>query len=188
MSVTITNPALFLAAARVASTEATRYYLRGVYVQRAEGGGLLYTATDGHRLIHAHDPEGEMEGCDSVIIGIEKPKFAAKWWKAKEIVWEANILKSDNGEIIRAIEVDGQFPDYTRVLPGEPSGEIAQFNWSYLSDFQEIGKLGGFGHPVVRHNGKDASLVVFERGSLFGIIMPMKDHERGKPFLPKAAS
>lgn len=188
MKVTIANPALFLAAARVASTEQTRYYLRGVFVQRAEGGGLLYTATDGHRLIHAHDPQGEIEGGDSVIIGIEKPKFAAKWWKAVEIVWQDNLLKTDNGEALIAGAVDGTFPDYTQVLPGETSCEVAQFNWSYMDDFGQIAKLGGFGRVTLRHNGDGPSLVVFAYGNLFGVIMPMLDHSGDKPTLPKAAS
>ena len=188
MKVTIANPALFLAAARVASTEQTRYYLRGVYVQRAEGGGLLYTATDGHRLIHAHDPRGEMEGCDSVIIGIEKPKFAAKWWKANEIIWQDNLLKSDNGEALITGAVDGTFPDYTRVIPGDTSGEIAQFDWAYVNDFAQIAKLGGFGQVVLNHNGDGASIVTFARGDLFGVLMPMrkKSYTTIKPTLPKA--
>lgn len=50
---------LFRAAAVAMSTEETRYYLNGVFVEpHATKRGITLTATDGHRLICAYDAEG----------------------------------------------------------------------------------------------------------------------------------
>lgn len=44
------------------STEETRYYLNGVYVEPNPAGGVTLVATDGHVLIAAHDKNGEANG------------------------------------------------------------------------------------------------------------------------------
>ncbi len=189
MTITNMNPSLFLAAAAFASTEQTRYYLRGVYVQHAAGGGLLYTATDGHRLFHAHDMNATMDG-DNRIVGIEKPKFTAAWFKVDSLNWDDGILSAaDKSLLLPALEVDGSFPDYTRIIPSKPSGDLAHFNYSYLGEVEQVAKKSNLGAIFVHHNGGDPALITFQTSAAVAVLMPLRTDqiESSPPTLPHAA-
>lgn len=45
-----------------------RYYLNGFLIERAERGGVYLVATNGHALAAIHDPQGILEGEESIII------------------------------------------------------------------------------------------------------------------------
>lgn len=49
---------LFIRVRRAVGAEETRYYLTGVYVEPAPGGGALMVATDGRVMLVARDPHG----------------------------------------------------------------------------------------------------------------------------------
>lgn len=49
---------LFMRVRRAVGAEDTRYYLTGVYVEPATGGGALMVATDGSAMLVARDPQG----------------------------------------------------------------------------------------------------------------------------------
>ena len=49
---------LFMRVRRAIGTEETRYYLTGVHVEPAPGGGALMVATDGRVMLVARDPHG----------------------------------------------------------------------------------------------------------------------------------
>lgn len=190
MTITNMNPALFLAAARFASTEETRYYLRGVYVQRAATGGLLYTATCGHRLMHIHDTNAEMDG-DARIVGITKPKFPAAWFKPVFLQWKSGVLSSDDNTLLMpAPEIDGTFPDYTRIIPATTNGELAHFNYAYLAEYAEAATKSGFGAMFVHHNGGNPALVTFQYFHAIAVIMPMRTDVicSERPTMPVAES
>ena len=53
---TIVNPEKLWITANFQSTEQTRYYLCGVFIEPADEG-VTMTATDGHRLVTCHDPQ-----------------------------------------------------------------------------------------------------------------------------------
>ncbi|MPT48271.1 MAG: DNA polymerase III subunit beta [Sphingobium sp.] len=105
------------------STEETRYYLMGIYLHVADGK-LAAAATDGHRLARwvGELPDGA-EGMPGVIIprkavavldslldAVEQPKI--------EIGVSATRMRVDVGGVSFTTKmVDGQFPDYTRVIP-----------------------------------------------------------------------
>ena len=190
MTITNMTTNLFLAAARFVSTEETRYYLRGVYVQHAEGGGLLYTATCGHRLMHVYDAAAQMDG-DARIIGITKGKFPAAWHKPEALQWESGVL-SDKAKsmLLPAAEVDGAYPDYTRMLLKTTSGAAAQFNAAYLAEFKEAAAKCGLGTEFVHHNGGEPALVTFAHAPAIAVLMPIRsDRVRSeRPVLPRAAA
>jgi DNA polymerase-3 subunit beta len=108
------------------STEETRYYLNGLYVHTVVDGGvqkLRAVATDGHRLALAEmaAPEGAA-GAPGVIV-------------PRKTVGEARRLLEDAGEnldlqvspqkvrfefagaALTSKVIDGNFPDYSRVIP-----------------------------------------------------------------------
>jgi DNA polymerase-3 subunit beta len=183
MKITITRPDLFAAVSHAVSTEKLRYYLGGVFIQRAIGGGLLYTATDGHRLLQAHDAAAVMEEADSAIIGC-KPKIHPKLHKSDFSIWVDGRL--DFGDWLLAAKIfDGVFPDYTRVIPDKCSGVTAQFNAKYLSDMQGVANILDAQHPCIHHNGNGPALVSFGLEPIFGVIMPVRVDSRVAK-LPKA--
>lgn len=189
---TVTDSALFVTAARFTSKEQTRPYLHGVYIEPAAGGGILLTATDGHRLFHGFDPEGTAPA--PAIIVPEKAKLPAPWSKPGPLTIDlaAGIMRHPGGGTMGArLEKEYTFPDYPRVIPAEFSGEAAHFNASYTGDLGDVANILQKGaQPFIVHNGNNAALVLFgDRRDCFGILMPMRAHiDKSKPELPKAAA
>lgn len=192
---TVTDSALFAAATRFASKEQARPYLHGIYIEPAAGGGILLTATDGHRLFHAHDPNGTAPA--PAIIVPEKGKLPAPWSKPGTLTIDlaAGIMRHPDGGTMGARhEKEYTFPDYPRVIPAEFSGEAAHFNASYIGDLGDVATILQKGaQPFIVHNGDSAALVLFgARRDCFGILMPMRKQthpaDTSKPELPKAAA
>lgn len=114
---------LFEKTAFAVSKEETRYYLNGVYLHRS-GDDLVAVATDGHRLALARTevPEG-FEAWPAVII---PRKTVAEMRRltgdAGEVYLRSNGLRisveTDCNRLVSKL-IDGQFPDYTRVLPAD---------------------------------------------------------------------
>lgn len=129
-----------LAAVRHAmSSEETRYYLNGVLVHPV-GLHLRFAATDGHRLARrsidlpdggASFPQGivsrrTVELLDQLLTAAAKADDAAlvsvecaSEDRGAIIRWE--MPASDGGTVtVTAKTVDGDFPDYSRVIPSSP--------------------------------------------------------------------
>jgi hypothetical protein len=171
-----------------ASKEETRYYLKGVCLQH-DKDGLVYTATDGHRLIatrHMWDDGNAPSRFEPVII----PSTLIKMIKVNKRIDTAEItLETINGaRMIRITycgtqyaegEIAGTFPDWRRVMPREQNREYAAYNADYIASFKDaIKAMGGQSEPVIAHNGGNPAFVSF--GPLdtgiesFGVIMPMR--------------
>jgi hypothetical protein len=172
-----------------ASKEETRYYLKGVCLQH-DKDGLVYTATDGHRLIatrHIWDDGKSPAHFEPVII----PSSLIKMIKVNRKIDRAEIkLETIEGARARMIritycgvqyaenEIEGTFPDWRRVMPREQNREYATYNADYVSSFKDaIKAMGGASEPIISHNGNNPAFVAF--GALdtglesFGVIMPM---------------
>lgn len=121
-----------------ASTEETRYYLNGVFVEwipdgrEGETGGLVFTATDGHRLAHvaARIPFPRLwhyhprRGSCGVILPRVAIKHMISALKAKTCPPTVRLALTDTrarliaGNVsIMSKLIDGTFPDYRRVMP-----------------------------------------------------------------------
>lgn len=122
------------------STEDTRYYLNGIYMHAVDLE-QRFAATDGHKLARlSHDGPDGAASVPAVIIGRHTvavlDKLLAAAAKAQDddgtamvgvdapekgnvIHW--HMPASDGGEVtLIAKTVDGEFPDYTRVIPSGP--------------------------------------------------------------------
>lgn len=109
------------------STEETRYYLNGIYLQTMSHNGrdiLRGVATDGHRMSYSAmpAPDGAM-GMPGIII---PRKAVGELQKLLEDAKTATLSVSDNklrleiGTLILTSKlIDGTFPDYQRVIPSE---------------------------------------------------------------------
>jgi DNA polymerase-3 subunit beta len=175
-----------------ASSEESRYYLRGVHL--ATSGHLV--TTDGHRMFVARLTD---RPAADVIIPYSDVQAALKLAGARAQDIEVTVdvtgsaLPQVTGKIhsIAYVPVDGTFPDWRRVVPtGEetPSNkpgandgaEHVHFNNRYVGDFEKMADIlrgkGTIGqsmlHPV---SASHPCLVTFgERADCFGVLMPVR--------------
>jgi DNA polymerase-3 subunit beta len=165
---------LLKAALLCASSEETRYYLRGVHLSTS---GHLVT-TDGHRMFVAR--LNERPSAD-VIIPYSDVQAALKLAGARAQDIE---VSADRIHSIAYQPVDGAFPDWRRVVPtGEElpfsnpddAPGRAHFNHAYVGDLAKMGKLlGGSSmmHPV---SASYPCLVTFgEREDCLAVLMPVR--------------
>lgn len=195
------NADLFRVVANFIASEETRYYLRGVLIQRHQLKGVYLVATNGHRMMVAWDENGATD-LDDVIVSLDKHALAmckAARGEASDRVLTVNgdgeaFISSDDRQLssYRNCIVDGTFPDWRRVMPREDA-ECApeSFAHKYLADFcnaavaldknatktnpASIRVYGGGGNPaLIRFRNVD---------NAFGVLMPVRD-DNHSPRLP----
>lgn len=103
------------------STEETRYYLNGVFIDAAQADGLRFVATDGHRLMRLDTTVASKAA--SVILPAESVKQFARLAASAETVsleLSARMVRLTAGaqKLVSKV-IDGTFPDYGRVVPTE---------------------------------------------------------------------
>lgn len=105
------------------STDETRYSLNGVYVEEAQAGKVRLVATDGHRLAFDERNLGSLGLAKGVIL---PRKGLAELKKLLESGDEGTVaigFRENMGLVVREqVElfmrlIDGDFPDYTKVIP-----------------------------------------------------------------------
>lgn len=169
------------AATFCASSEETRYYLKGVFAEYKDGE-LILVATDGHRLLAVH-PENNGPAPHGPAFGIIIPLDAIARIKINKYATQGDLVCEAGqwalhyeGIKIGFTPIDGTFPDWRRIVPSETSGEAAQFNAAYLNDFAKASKLlGGDTRPVVAYNGEGPALIGFQSDiEAFGVLMPFR--------------
>lgn len=169
---------LLKAALVCASSEESRYYLRGVHL--ATSGHLV--TTDGHRMFVAR--LNERPDAD-VIVPYDAVAAALKLAGARVKDLEIDLTTNRIGQITYQ-PVDGTFPDWRRVVPtGEemPSDkpgandgpEHVHFNHTYIGDLAKMGKILGGASMLHPRSASHPALVTFgERADCFGVLMPMR--------------
>ena len=178
------------------STEETRYYLNGINLEFTPDG-IVMAATDGHRMIVLRQPYGEHAATAAHASVIVPRDLVAKLKVKHKTLDETTLTIGDDGrrrfehagESFGGSRVDGNFPDYRRVVPKDLDGKPAQYNPAYLADFakarQELtgSKLDkdGKGSPLVRYNGLNPAVVDFAWDTgfqAFGVIMPLRTTDK----------
>lgn len=75
--------------------------------------------------------------------------------------------------------IAGVYPDYRRVIPGEVSGETAQFNPRYIETLRKAYSAlrGAKALPAIGigHNGQGAALLTLDDKDFVGILMPLRE-------------
>jgi len=208
MTIVITKPDLFAAAARFMSKEQARPYLQAVAVQPAEQGGALIVSTDGHRLFCGYDEEAQFVNgpAHNCLFQVEKQKLPVAAFKSQMLIldgtsaafcdWhdeEYKPLAVDCLVAARSVGHEWTFPNWRNVLPDMTADTVPQdsyaFNAEYIADFGDIQKRlsGRKDMPfVARATGGNPALVSLGRDDCFGVIMPMRigaaydtGHEQG---------
>lgn len=120
------------------STEETRYYLNGAYIHSTKTG-LAIVATDGHRLNVIE--ETPLTPCDlpGAIIPYDTVKTLRAMLAGAGFVTvgisKTHIISHAGAVSIMSKLIDGNFPDYTRVIPNPKDGTRV------LMDSQELGAM-----------------------------------------------
>jgi DNA polymerase-3 subunit beta len=109
------------------STDETRYSLNGVYIEQSEGTHVRMVATDGHRLAFEEKQVGSLGLAKGVILprkGLsELKKLLESGDGAVSLGFKENmgLVSKDNVELFMRL-IDGDFPDYSKVIPvGNPN-------------------------------------------------------------------
>jgi hypothetical protein len=169
-------PADILRAALVCvSTEETRYYLNGVYV---DPKGFL-VSTDGHRAFVGKFSLEGVPAFDGWIMPRDAVKRALTGYKADTIT-----IAPDRVGPVMCAPIDGTFPDWRRIVPSGDavSGVPAQFNPAYVADMGKIGDIlrGKRKNSLpahFHHTGECPTPVTFpEIDHAFAVLMPIRAH------------
>lgn len=117
------------------STEETRYYLNGIFVQRIEDQ-IGFTATDGHRLHMSRFPAPagleKLDDGTGIIVPRGASRLAQQLLKADDVpdvgltVWRnSNKAMITIGDaVIVTKTIDGHYPEYQRVIPTDATGSF----------------------------------------------------------------
>jgi DNA polymerase-3 subunit beta len=102
------------------SDDETRYFMNGVFFKK-EGEKMIMVATDGRRLAYAEKPAGEVEDFGGVIIppkilGILMRRAGDEGLIGISIT-DKNMFISFGSYSLSSVLIDGQFPNYQRVIP-----------------------------------------------------------------------
>lgn len=194
MKITIMRDQLVAALCTTAKAD-IRYYLNGVYVEATNAETRL-TSTDGHVMsTQRADAVGdnEVDGVIRIII----PTSALEGIKKHKTIHTVEV--NDDGGSWGIVDyparigftpVEGQFPDYRRIIPARLSGEPGQFDPRLIAQFTKAATALGATHEkiprvLINHNGKDCALVSLGRDTEYvGVIAPLKPLPQ---FLPSDA-
>jgi len=174
-------------AALFVSDDKARYYLAGVNIE-SRADGFVFTATNGHYLaMMRHDYlDGQvMQSWSPFIIPtslIDRIKLSRHCDVADLDLNGDAISIHYMGATYAENKVDGTFPDTRRVVPSSVSGEIAQFDPSYINLFGKAKALitgkKSANLVTIAHNGGSPALVDFVPDDCgfqgFGVLMPYR--------------
>lgn len=182
------NARLFRAAYNCVSTEQTRYYLNGVFIEKHPTEGVLLVATDGHRLIVVHDASGSIEGASQIVkldktaLGICKAGRGEAGDRRLVIDGTNATIENFAGQPVGAaygVIIDGTFPDWSRVAkPSFDETAPAFYKPKYLKAFgdaaDELAERKGVAISLAGSSDGPA-LVRFSGVSIaYGVIMPVR--------------
>lgn len=110
------------------STDETRYSLNGVFVEQGEGNNIRMVATDGHRLAFEERALGSLGLSKGVIVPRKGLSELKKLLESGDdgvvsLGFKENmgLVTKDKVELFMRL-IDGDFPDYTKVIPqGNPN-------------------------------------------------------------------
>lgn len=134
---------LFEATFCAMSKEEVRYYLGGVFLHIVDGK-LRAAATDGHRMIRAEmaAPEGTEALRDTIVpdktVNHMRRILAKADGEVTVRVSDRAIQFEVGGAEIASKVIDGTFPDYERVVPGEQGNKLELARDALLDPVQAV--------------------------------------------------
>ncbi len=130
------------------SNDETRYILNGVFFEPREGGKVRMVATDGHRLALV---ERELAGDFKLKSGVIIPRkglFELKRLLDEAPEAEVSLGFADNSALFKKTGlsmvmrlIDGQFPEYQRVIPKEGEKQVLVKRGAFYDALKRIALL-----------------------------------------------
>ena len=170
------------AAILCASTETTRYYLKGVHITGVDNM-FNVVATDGKSLFAALQQDASETDAPlsfTFTIPLDICKLAVKAVGRNPVaVIELPQANFESGRAtIAGIGFDaieaGTYPDWRRVVPEKTTGETAHFDANLVAIWAKVGKVFK-SNPHFYHNGTGPAFITLGDDNAFGLLMPMRD-------------
>jgi len=146
------------------STEETRYYLNGVFLHLTPEESRI-VATDGRRLALAKN--AAVESLNEEIGVIVPVKAVGEIRKAftesenlKIALSENQIILSDDVSTLTSRLVDGEFPDYTRIIPADNDINICFDTQQLLAVVRRVSLLANPKTLLIRLETQDGMMTV----------------------------
>lgn len=174
------NAALFAAISAAQGVKDIRYYLNGVHLCPAIGGGAHIVATNGHVLFCAFDPNAEI--AEPVTLAIDASAIKAFAKVDGQISLDDGVqLLSLNGKDISfaVIKLEGKFPEWRRVVPSLGARKTPVNTCAATIEYiARLAKLFPWHWPAARFHitGHDASILAThpDFSDRFAVIMPLR--------------
>ena len=158
-----------------AAKKDVRSYLNNIHFE-STAEGVLAVSTNGHGLLAIKISNEPVEGLKH-LVSRELCEQACKT-KANFIEFELDnkqVTLSALNLSFSGLLSEGVFPDFRRVIPAIVSGiKEAEFDNSYLVDFDKVGALLGTGKASLLQNGEAKAMVKFENYEAVGVLMPLR--------------
>lgn len=155
------------------ATDIVRPVMCGVYMNVLETGGIDFVATDTHQLVVCHteceglQPQGIIISSKTVSLVLN---MFAKYPEVQIAINGRNITFHAEDITLMSVLIQGQYPNYMRVLPGEAPYKI-KVNRKELLDV--INRVSGFA-------SNSTSLLVLEDGGMMDLKVSAKDMNFGQ--------
>lgn len=162
---------IYNAALIAAAKNDLRFYLKGVRIEPAPQGGALIIATDGHRILVAHDAMAEdVETCILPLV-----KVPTKCDFINVTLGDDQALFNFGATTVTAPKIEGNYPDWRRVLPAEnkmQGYDANTLNPAYIADSLKISKALGSKSKAIRvtHEGAMTSVYFAEHPCQYHIM------------------
>tara|TARA_R110000868_G_scaffold92457_5_gene256619 strand:+ start:235 stop:897 length:663 start_codon:yes stop_codon:yes gene_type:complete len=175
------NISTLKAVSLAASSEETRYYLKGVYIE-VTPATVTYTATNGHILLSRREDCAEPNTLTGAWIIPADFIKSAKPARGTDYAAMVTVPGANDSQMLAftgtitgmCAPIAGTFPDYRRIVPETADGIAAQYDGAYTGLFAKFAKAIGGNYAHIHHNGDSAAPVTFNRQGTFGVIMPLR--------------
>ncbi len=125
------------------SDDETRYFMNGVYVEKAEGG-IVMVATDGRRLAYVKkDLEAPIPDFKGIIV---PPKVLSLVLKHAPddgpvdiAVGDKNLFVKFGAYVFSTVLIEGQFPNYQKVIPENQVNTVVINKNDLLDSLKRVG-------------------------------------------------
>lgn len=178
----IIKEGVFSAVNTFAAKSDVRYYLNGVLVD-ASAEGVFLVATDGHAIAVARI-DATPHPVRQYIVAGEVADLIAKN-KRKPIEFDIDAMRFDN---VNAVEVDGKYPDWRRVINYRPSPEIAFFDPKFHARVESAARMlkGKDAFPtLIRPGGNGVGYAQLDAdGEVGAWVMPIRQDIDDMPTHP----
>jgi DNA polymerase-3 subunit beta len=170
------------------STDETRYSLNGVFIEQGDGTNVRMVATDGHRLAFEEKSVGAFGLAKGVILprkGLAELKklLESGTEGAVSLGFKENmaLVTKDKIELFMRL-IDGDFPDYTKVIPKGNPNIVKLEHDELLQALRRVSILSSERYKGIRMEFTDGKVAISANNPDLGeAIEEIEAEYKGKP-------